>query len=468
MNKSKCDILIRAGHLLTMDPERRIYNSGSVAITKSHIVGIGTDEEMLHRFDARETINARNGIVHPGFIDAHNHIVHTSCRGIFQNIHDVGSSSINFADWKSGVTDEDESAATVAAGLEMLRSGFTMFIEPGSMFSTELGAEAVERLGLRALFSPPYLWDRRDSFDAMPALESKNLMARAPIDYDRSIALLETELHRNKDPESLVKGYIFVYGLGTASPDLLKAAHSCARDNKVPLHLHVGYVPQEADGYRDSIGKSQVVHLQELGVLDEHTVIVHANALDEHEEKVIDATGCQIVWCPTAFLSLGIGSDVQFMMSERYRKGIRVSIGTDGAFDCTPGENMLSAHHISQTYNDPISPEALLEMQTVNGAAAAGLNKELGSLELGKRADIVIRSAQVPEAYPSNNPIHRLALTMGTGSVETVLVNGKIVFRDGHSTQVDETEAYQSVSKSVFARSTRLGAEPGYRWPVVY
>ena len=107
-------------------------------------------------------------------------------------------------------------------------------------------------------------------------------------------------------------------------------------------------------------------------------------------------------------------------------------------------------------------------MQTVNGAAAAGLNKELGSLELGKRADIVIRSAQVPEAYPSNNPIHRLALTMGTGSVETVLVNGKIVFRDGHSTQVDETEAYQSVSKSVFERSTRLGAEPGYRWPVVY
>ena len=68
MNKSKCDILIRAGHLLTMDSERRIYNSGSVAITKSHIVGIGTDEDILHRFDARETINARNGIVHPGFI----------------------------------------------------------------------------------------------------------------------------------------------------------------------------------------------------------------------------------------------------------------------------------------------------------------------------------------------------------------------------------------------------------------
>ena len=99
-------------------------------------------------------MDANGGIVHPGFIDAHNHIVHTSCRGVFGNIHDTGSSPINFADWKAGVTDDDEAAATAMAGLEMLRSGFTMFIEPGSLFSTEAGAEAVERVGLRALFRP--------------------------------------------------------------------------------------------------------------------------------------------------------------------------------------------------------------------------------------------------------------------------------------------------------------------------
>ena len=94
---------------------------------------VGTDADLRNRFYARKTLNAEDGIVHPGFIDAHNHIVHTTCRGIFGNIHDVGS--VNFADWKAGVTDEDEAAAAVLAGVEMLRSGFTMFIEPGGRCS---------------------------------------------------------------------------------------------------------------------------------------------------------------------------------------------------------------------------------------------------------------------------------------------------------------------------------------------
>ena len=402
MNKSTCDILIHNGQILTMDSERKIYRPGAVAVTGSRILEVGTDVELRHRFNARETMDAEDGIVHPGFIDAHNHIVSTSCRGVFGNLHDVGSSPINYADWKAGVTDEHEAAATAMASLEMLRSGFTMFIEPGSVFSTEAGAEAVERVGLRGLFAPLYLWERREFFDAMPSLESASLMARAPIDHDRSLGQLDVELHRNKDREALVRGYIFVYGLGTASPELLQAAHACARDNNVPLHLHAGYVPREAEIYRARTGISLLVHLQELGVLDEHTVIVHANVLDEAEETAARETGCQIVWCPTAFFSLGIGRNASFKMAERYRRGIRVSLGSDGAMDCTPGENMLAARYASQTYGDPLSPEALLEMQTTNGAAAAGLGTELGSLDSGKRADIVVRSAQAAEAYPAN------------------------------------------------------------------
>ena len=118
---------------------------------------------------------------------------------------------------------------------------------------------------------------------------------------------MDAELHRNRDPDALVRGYVFVYGVGTGSPELLQAAHACARDNDVPLHLHAGYVPEEAEIYRAMTGRSQLVHLQELGVLDERTVIVHANVLDEAEEAAVHESGCQIVWCPCAFFSLGIG-----------------------------------------------------------------------------------------------------------------------------------------------------------------
>lgn len=466
-NRRSCDLLIRNGQIVTMDSKRRTYRSGAVAITASRIAEVGRDADLTQRFDAQQTVDAGGGIVHPGFIDAHNHIVHTSCRGVFANIHDTGSSPINFADWKAGVTEADEAAATAMACVEMLRCGFTMFIEPGSLFLTAAAAAAIERVGLRALVAPAYLWDRRECFDAMPALESPSLMARAPVDRDRSLAQLDMELHRNDDPDALVRGYVFVYGVGTGSPELLQAAHACARANDVPLHLHAGYVPEEAEIYQALNGTSQLVHLHELGVLDERTVVVHANALDDAEEAAVRESGCQIVWCPTAFFSLGIGGRSRFKMAERLRRGVRVSLGTDGSFDGTPGDTMQAAHFAAQTYADPVSAEALLEMQTVNAAAAAGLEAELGSLEPGKRADVVVRSPQVAEAHPDNSPVHQLALTMGSGSVHTVLVNGEVVFSGGRSTRVDEQEVCRAVSISVVERAQRLGVDLAGDWPII-
>lgn len=466
MNKTACDTLIRNGQVITMDPGRRIFRRGAVAVTGSRIVEVGADADLVRRYDAAETIDAGGGIVHPGFIDAHNHIVHTSCRGV-GTLRDDTPAPVNFADWKAGVTDEDEAAATAMAGVEMLRSGFTMFIEPGSLFSTDAAAEAVERVGLRALFAPLYLWDRRECFEAVPSLYSPSLMARAPIDLDRSLAQLDAEVHRNSDPDALVRGYVFVYGVGTASPELLRAAHAIARDNDVPLQLHAGYVPMEGEIYRAMTGLSQIVHLRDLGVLDERTVIIHANVLDDDEEAAVRETGCQVVWCPAAFFSLGQGRTASFRMAERYRQGTRVALGTDGAFACTPAGIMPAANYASQAYGDPLSPGALLEMQTLNGASAAGMDAELGSLEPGKRADVVVRSAQASEAHPDNNPVHLLALTMGTGTVDTVLVDGKVVLREGRSTQVDEPEVYRTVSNSVTARANRLDIDLSPEWPTV-
>ena len=466
MDRRTCDLLIRNGLVISMDAERAIHQPGAVAITGPRIVAVGTDADLRARFEARKTLDAHGGIVHPGFIDAHNHVVHTSCRGVFGNIHDTGSSPVNFADWKAGVTEDDEAAATAMAGLEMLRCGFTMFIEPGSLFSTDTAAAAVERVGLRALLAPLYLWDRRECFEAMPALESRSLMARAPVDLGRCLRQLDAELHRNNDPEARVRGYVFVYGVGTGSPELLQAAHACAREHDVPLHLHAGYVPEEAEIYRALNGTSQVAHLHELGVLDEHTVVVHANALDESDEAAVHESGCQIVWCPTAFFALGIGERTRFRMAERYRDGVRISLGTDGAFDGTPGDTMQAAHFAAQTYADPLSPGALLEMQTINAATAAGLAAKLGSLEPGKRADVVVRSARVAEAHPDNNPVHSLALRLGTGSVDTVLVDGQVVFSGGHATRVDELEVQRAASESVAARANRLGIDLQAAWPM--
>ena len=467
MTKTVCDLLIKNAQVISMDASRTIFSPGAVAVSGKRIVDVGSDAALSERIDGKEIIDADGGIVHPGFIDAHNHIVHTSCRGVFNNVHDVSASTIKFADWKAGVSDADEAAATAMASLEMLRGGFTMFIEPGSLFSTPAGAQAVEQVGIRALFSPLYLWDRREPFDAIPALESESLMARAPIDHERSMREIDQELYRNTDQDALVRGYIFVYGEGTGSPELLKAAKACADDNHVPMHLHAGYVPKGAEIYQAMTGTSQIEHLQALGVLDHNTVLVHANVVSEREEQVIRDSGCQIVWCPPAFLSLGIAKVASFQMSQRHRAGTRISLAADGAMDAPPSECMRAARFISQTYADPLTPGALLQMQTINAATAAGMAAEIGSIEIGKRADIVVRDSRAAEAYPDNNPVHVLALTMGQGSVRTVLVDGRKVFVDGVSTQVDEREVLRAVSDSVRARGARLSFDPGPEWPVV-
>ena len=140
MPKTVCDLLIKNAQVISMNASRTIYAPGAVAISGRRIVDVGTDAALGESTEAKEVLDAHGGIVHPGFIDAHNHIVHTSCRGVFKNLHDVSASEIKFADWKAGVSDEDEAAATAVAGLEMLRGGFTMFIEPGSLFSTPAAA----------------------------------------------------------------------------------------------------------------------------------------------------------------------------------------------------------------------------------------------------------------------------------------------------------------------------------------
>ena len=290
-------------------------------------------------------------------------------------------------------------------------------------------------------------------------------MTRVPIDHDRAMAALDTELHRNTDPDARVRGYIFIYGEGTGSPALLQAAKAITREHRVPLHLHAGYVPHGPEIYRQMTGKSQVVHLQELGVLDESTVIVHCNVLDDSEEQALRDSNCQVVWCPSAFLTLGLDGKVGFDMARRHRQGTRISLGADGAFDGPPGETFRTARFVSHHYADPIDPTDLLEMHTINAAAAAGLEDQLGNLQAGKRADIVLRSPRATEGHPDNNPCYVLALTLGVGSVDTILVDGRVVMRDGRSTRVDELEVNRAVSASVQGRAERLGIDPGPRWP---
>jgi cytosine/adenosine deaminase-related metal-dependent hydrolase len=458
-----CDIMVTNGYVVTMDGSRRIFAPGAVAIAGRRIAAVGPEREIRARYRASRSFDAGGAVVHPGLIDPHLHIVHGSCRGVFSN--PAVPQPVTFPDWKADVTPDDEHVATKLAALEMLRRGFTCFIEPGTVFDGDAVAGAAATVGVRGLLSGPYLWDQLELMEYMGGLRGGALFQRVPPDLDRCLAQLGRELDRNRNPDALVRGYVSVYGLGTASDRLLQAAKACADQAGVVFHQHEGYVPEASAEDRRRLGKPRIVHLEDLGVLGSNATLIHMSVMGEDEVAPVRRTGTSMVWCPIATMHLTMAKGVPCRLPGLYKQGVNIALGVDGAQDVTVGTAGLLAYHVAQGFGEPIAPEHVLEMQTVAAAQVAGMEAEIGSLEPGKRADLVIRGHGI-ESYPATNPVHQLMLTAGPGSAETVIVDGEVVLHAGTSTRLDERAVAEEAKTSVLRRLSRLGLSSGLGWQV--
>lgn len=458
-----CDILIRNGIVVTLDHERRLIDRGAIAIAGNAILWVGADADAHARYRAARIIDAGGGIVHPGFIDAHNHVVHNTCRGIFGEGIDP-EPDIPFATWKADVTSDDEFAATQSAALEMLRNGFTMYVEPGTAFDCDAVAAATEGVGIRALLAGCYLWDQVETMRFLGRLDSEVLYRRAPPSLKRCLAELGGQLHRNKDPNALVRGYVAIYGLGTASDELLRAARTVSDEAGVAFHQHEGYTPEATAGDEARIGGSRISRLARVGALGPRSTLVHMYVLRDQDIAEIRESGTSVIWCPAAYLQLGINAGAPNRTPELVHQGVTVAIGTDGGLNCVIGDGGIAGYLVAANVGMPLSPGQILEMQTIKAAQVAGIADLVGSLEAGKRADVVVRRADLPECMPGVNPAHQLALTMRAGSVDTVLVNGREVVRAGRCVTVNELEVFAKAQRSVHKRMARLGLKPRRYW----
>ena len=228
-----------------------------------------------------------------------------------------------------------------------------------------------------------------------------------------------------------MRGYVSVYGLGTASDALLRAGKALADANGVVFQQHENMIPESSAADRERLGKGRIGHLAELGLLGPNATLIHMNLVDDNEARLLEESATSIVWCPVGYLRLGLMGRVDCRMPELYRRGINVAAGVDGALETTIGAAGPTAFLVAAGARDPLTPEAILEMQTINAARSIGLHERIGSLEIGKRADVVIRSSASPDLQPGVNPVHQLALTGHSGNVDTVFVDGALVYRNG-------------------------------------
>ncbi len=460
-----CDVIIRNGCVVTMASDRKVHAAGAIAIQGTQIAAVGPESEVVAKWRTVRVIDADGAIVHPGFVDAHLHVNAQTCRGYFRGDASKGATKgASYADWKASLTPDDEMTATALACVEMLRHGITCFVEPGSAFDPDAVAAAAQAVGVRCTLADPYLWDDTETMAIIPGLLSPSLAKRVPPDRDRCLKMLGGQLHRNREKEGIVHGHIALYGEGTASDELLREAKRLARGADVVFNSHIGYDIDLAEQMEKRWRKPRFEYLGELGVLDSKTTFVHMNLIRDAEVDPILRSGTNSVWCPFAYASRGTVLRNPTRLPEMKRKGATVALGTDSARQSSAGDAGFLALVMSAEVGVGLMAEEILEMQTLGGARAAGLDGLIGSIEVGKRADIVVRSSRYAENAPGIDPAHQLIAVAHGGTADTVLVNGRVVMRDGRATQVDDRVVVADARRSAREVAARLDIRPSGPW----
>jgi cytosine/adenosine deaminase-related metal-dependent hydrolase len=360
--------------------------------------------------------------------------------------------------------------------MEMIRNGTTCFLEAGTVLEPSAAARAAERVGIRAIISDAFIWDQPQGMaqgmvepsgcdGCTAAARAHPELRRAPRTRAEALDRMGGELHRNSDPEALVTAHVAILGLGTASEALMIEAKARADAAGVVLNLHQSYSPADTEADRRRFcGKDPVVHLAEVGFLDRNVTFGHANHLTDAECDAIVERGTSIAWAPAASMMWGHGGCIHGRHAEIWRRGGNIGLGSDSAnwsndFDLFRQANLavLSARdaHGDRTY---LVAEDGFRMATRGGARAAGMDDRIGSIEIGKRADLVIHTLDRPEMIPTTNMVRNLFYASGSKAVRTVMVNGRVVLEDGAFVGLDEREALAEIdtaSKALLSRMSK-------------
>ena len=472
MPVQSADLLIRHGYVITMDDSGRLIPDGAIAIVGRNIQAVGEDRLLAEQFDARTTIDCAGAPVHPGLVETHLHASYQTMRGFMaDHVIEDDLFDANAIDrvFYNQVTDEEEYLGVLLSCMEMVRNGTTCFMEAGTVLEPAVAAEAAEQVGIRALISDACIMDeplglaQGNRIPGSPEALTPAIIERAPRNLDEALSRMGHELRRNGDPDALVTGHIAISGLGTASQELLLEAKRRADAAKVVLNMHHAYSPADTAADRAKFGKDPLLHYAEIGLLGHNVTLAHANHVTDEECAVLLESGANVSWAPAASMMWGHGGSFRGRHAELWRRGLNVSLGSDSAnwsndFDLFRQANLalLTARdaHQDRTY---LLAEDVLWMATRGGARATGMEARIGSIEEGKRADLVIHTLDRPEMIPALDMIRNLIYASRSKSIRTVIIDGRMVMSNGAFVNLDEASLLARIDKAAKAMLSRMG-----------
>ena len=449
-----------ARFILTLDPERRIIQNGSIVIDGQRIVQVGKASE-LEGIAAERVIDATEMVVTPGFCNGHMHISYAhAVRGVFPD--DLGSDYLpNVFKLQSAMTPEEEYYTSLLGITELLKYGTTCFLDPGSTKYLDACMRAYEESGCRIVLGSQVV-DRPNPLNI-------------PVHTTQEAAALIHETVRAYDHrlDGRVRAWAMPFSADYCTGELLAAAKTIADEHGTGMTLHQSNTRASVDAHLQKYGKRPVEYLEDVGVLGHNVLLAHVVGLDSAEVDCIVRSGTKAVMCPTAALKGGSGTTAKGMLPEMLDRGVCVGLGTDAGNNSNLIETMRSMYLSAVIYKDArestsvIPAEVALEMATIQGARALGLDDEIGSIEVGKKADLVLFDTRRPEWRSIFNPVNNLVYSADGRSVHTVIVDGRVVVEAQVPVYVDEWQLIQKVQELGEGLMARTGISFPGRWPVV-
>ncbi len=459
----RVDLVVEGGLVVTMDAARRVLADATVAVRDGMVVAVGPSADLAGQFVATARLDARRRVVVPGLVNAHLHVsTEPITRGV---VPDDTSFEENVFGWLSPLAaalgEEDERLSAQLGAAECLRSGTTCFLDAGTGWHLDAVVDGLGEAGIRAQVGRR-TWDR-------PATPEKFRQTTS-----QAVANLTDALDRHgagAATDGRVRATAILVGHTTCTDDLWRAARSLADEHRVGLSFHMSPAPGDARQFLAETGERPVVHLDRLGVLGDDVVLVHGVHLDDEEVRLLGERGCSVAHCPTTALKVAYGVSQVGRMPELVAAGANLCIGTDGANAANAADLYRAAYLVAGLWKDArrdpsVFPATeVFAMATRGGARALGLDHEIGSIEVGKRADLVLHDRDRPEWTPLHDVANQLVYSADGRSVHTVLVDGRIVVDAGRLVTVDEERLYAAAEVAARRVLGRLGRRPVGRWP---
>ncbi len=426
--KERVDLLVSGGVLVTMDGTRRVLEEGAVAIRGERIVAVGTAADLAAHYGARRRIDARDEIILPGLINTHNHAPMTLLRGI--------ADDLELKDWLQkyifpaetrNVSREFVEWGTALACLEMIHSGPTTYAD--MYYFEDRVAEVTARAGMRGILG--------ETIIQFPVADNKS----------PEEALVYTEKFiRRWHGHALIIPAVAPHAPYSNSAATLRACKALADRYGVPMLMHVSETRDEVSEIREKYGTTSTKWLNQLGVLGASVLFAHGVWLTDEDLTIVKQHGVSVSHNPESNMKLASGTaPVPRMLA----LGIHVGLGTDGApsnnnLDMFEAMDFAAKLHKLSTWNPAVLPApVVLEMATIGGARSLGIGKEVGSIEPGKLADLILVDTNSAHALPLYNVYSQLVYDLKGADVRTSIINGKIVMLNRRVLTLDERQILQ-------------------------